>query len=339
MKKEAFGCLPDGRQVSLYTIKKGKLSAAITDLGATLVSLWVPDKKGNLADVVLGFDDAMGYYSRTNGDFGTIGRNANRIKGAEFTMDGTTVKLFANDGANSLHSKPNGWDQRLWQVEKQSEDSVTLYLHSPHGDQGFPGNAEVWVTFCLEDPSTLSIRYRAVSDADTLFNMTNHTHFNLAGHRHPELAQQQILTIPGEIFTPADARSIPTGEERSVVGTPMDFRRGKPICRDIEADYEPLKLQAGYDHNFIAADPVCAILEDPVSCRKMTMSTTLPGFHFYCGNYTDHLIGKGGILYGKRSGVCLEPQFYPDAVHNPQWEQPFFKANVPYTATTKFKFD
>lgn len=334
-----FGILPDGRQTNLYTIKKENITAAITDLGATLVSLWVPDKTGNLADVVLGFDDATGYYTRTNGDFGTIGRNANRIKGASFTVGDTQVLLAANDNGNSLHSKPDGWDMRVWEMESYSQEHVTFLLHSPDGDQGFPGNAQVRVTYRLEAPSTLSLTYHAVSDADTLFNLTNHTHFNMAGHDRPEMALKQILTIPGKIFTPADAQSIPTGEERSVEGTPMDFRSGKPICQDMKADYEPLKLQLGYDHNFEAASPVCAILEDPISGRKMTMSTSCPGFHFYSGNYTENLVGKGGVIYNRRSGICLEPQFYPDAVHNPQWKQPIFKANVPYICTTKFKFD
>ena len=337
--KKPFGCLPDGSNVSLYTITNGNITAAITDLGATLVSLWVPDKNGNIADIILGFKDAMGYHTRTNGDFGTIGRNANRIKNAEFSLGDTLVKLVANDNGNSLHSKPAGWDYRVWEGTQETEDAVTFYLHSPDGDQGFPGNADVHVTFKLEDADTLSITYHAVSDQDTLFNMTNHTHFNMAGHQHTDKAMDQILTIPGDIFTPADAQSIPTGEERSVAGTPMDFRTGKPIGQDIEADYEPLKLQFGYDHNFVAAQPYCAILEDPVSGRKMSMSTTAPGFHFYCGNYTENLAGKEDMIYDRRSGVCLEPQFYPDSVHKPQWKKPFFKANEPYICITKFKFN
>jgi aldose 1-epimerase len=161
----------------------------------------------------------------------------------------------------------------------------------------------------------------------------------LAGHHQHQLAQAQLLTIPGGIFTPADADSIPTGEERSVAGTPMDFHTPKPIGQDIAANYEPLKLQRGYDHNYVAAQPVCAVLEDVQSGRKMTMSTTAPGFHFYCGNYTENLLGKDGIVYGMRSGVCLEPQFFPDAVHNPQWTQPIFKAGEPYRMETTFTFD
>lgn len=336
--KKPFGQLPDGSQVYLYTITDGRIRAAVTDLGATLVNLWVPDKAGSVADVVLGFSDAMGYHTRSNGDFGTIGRNANRIRGAEFRIGDKLVKLAANDNGNSLHSKPDGWDQRLWTATSHTRESVTFSLNSPDGDQGFPGNARVQVTFRVA-AATLSINYEAVSDAPTLFNMTNHTHFNLAGHHQPQLAQAQQLTIPGGIFTPADAMSIPTGEERSAAGTPMDFRTPKPIGQDIDADYEPLKLQRGYDHNYVAAQPVCAVLEDLRSGRKMTMSTTAPGIHFYCGNYTENLLGKEGIVYGMRSGVCLEPQFFPDAVHNPQWAQPIFKAGEPYRMETTFTFD
>ena len=337
--KKPFGQLPDGRQVSLYTITNGRICAAVTDLGATLVNLWVPDKEGRLADVVLGFSDAAGYYGRSNADFGTIGRNANRIRGAEFTIGDKLIKLVANDNGNSLHSKPDGWDQRLWKVESHTPEAVTFLLHSPDGDQGFPGNARVQVTFRIEGAATLAIIYEAVSDAATLFNMTNHTHFNLAGHQHPALAQGQRLTIPAHCFTPADASSIPTGEEWHVEGTPMDFRMGKPIGQDIDADYAPLKLQQGYDHNYVAVQPFCAVLEDPGSGRKMTMSTTAPGFHLYTGNYTRSLVGKEGVIYDKRSGVCLEPQFFPDAVHNPQWVQPIFQAGEPYRMETAFTFD
>lgn len=233
---------------------------------------------------------------------------------------------------------PNGFNHRLWKVDSHTEDSITFYLHSPDGDQGFPGNADVYVTYKLEG-MTLSVTFRAISDADTVFNLTNHSAFNMAGQENTHLAMKQILTLPGDIFTPADAQSITTGEERPVEGTPMDFRAGKPIEQDIGADYEPLHFQLGYDHNFAVKDSIAAILYDPTYGRKMTIQTDCPGVHFYSGNYMAGFNGKKGAIYAFRSGLCLETQFYPDAVHKPHWKQPFTKANETYHSETKFIFE
>lgn len=335
--RENFGLLPTGEQASLYTLSCGQLTAKITDFGATLVSLMVPDRHGNLADVVLGYDDVGGYYTGRSFLGATVGRNANRIKGGTFPLNGKTVQLAAFERGNNLHSGFDFWHRRIWQVERSSESSVTFRLNSPSGDQGFPGSAVIRVTYTLEYPSSLRITYDAVSDADTVFNLTNHSYFNLAGHDHPEKAMSQLLMMPSRYFTPCDRCCIPTGELRSVGGTPMDFRNPKPLAQDMDADYEPLKLQGGYDHNFEVFCAPCAILSDPESGRTMAVTTDCPGVQLYTANGTNET-GKGGIHYGRRSGVCLETQFYPDAVNHPEWCQPITKAGTPYHSETVYAF-
>ena len=336
--KTSFGTLPSGEQASLYTISCGKLTATVSDYGGHLVSLLVPDSKGNLADVVLGFDDAEGYRTGNGGFLGAVvGRNANRIGGSSFLLGDTRVRLTPNEGPNNLHSGPNCFHQRFWKVEKHTENSITLRLDSPRGDQGFPGNAVIRMTYALESDNGLHIRYDAVADQDTVFNLTNHSYFNLAGQENVDAAIHQELTIPGRFFNPDDAANIPTGELRRVAGTPFDFREPKPISRDIGKNYEPLILQGGYDHNFEVFCNPCAILHDPTSGRTMAVHTDCPGIQLYAGNFLNEN-GKGGVYYGKRSGIALETQYYPDSVNHPEWKQPFTKAGKHYKSETVYKF-
>ena len=336
--KKSFGTLATGEQASLYTISCGKLTATVSDYGGHLVSLLVPDSKGNIADVVLGFDDAEGYRTGNGGFLGAVvGRNANRIAGSSFLLGDTRVRLKANEGPNNLHSGPNNFHLRFWTVEKHTENSITLRLDSPRGDQGFPGNAVIRMTYALETDRALHIRYDAVADQDTVFNMTNHSYFNLAGQDQVDAAMDQLLTIPGRWFNPDDAENIPTGEQRSVAGTPFDFRSPKAIGRDISEDYEPLHLQGGYDHNWEVFCNPCAILQDENSGRTMSVYTDCPGIQFYAGNFLNET-GKGGVYYGKRSGVALETQFAPDSVHHPEWPQPFVKAGEKYHSETVYRF-
>ncbi len=336
--KKNFGVLPSGEQASLYTLSCGGITAAVTDYGANLVSLWVPDRNGVLADVVLGYDDCNGYRTANGAALGaTVGRNANRIQGASFELNGKTYPLAANNGRNNLHSGPDFYFQRMWKTVAESETSVTLELNSPDGDQGFPGNAVIRVTYSLDDQGGLHIVYDGVCDQDTVFNMTNHSYFNLAGHEKTELAMDQVLTLPGSFFNPDDAENIPTGEKRPVEGTPMDFRSPKAIGRDIGMDYEPLHLQGGYDHNWEVCTDPCARLLDPVSGRCMEVSTDCPGIQLYAGNFLDEQ-GKGGVYYGKRTGVALETQFYPDCIHHSDWPQPIVKAGEKYHSETVYRF-
>lgn len=302
-----FGTLPSGEPVTLYIISRGQVSAGITDLGATLVSLSLP----GIDNVVLGHDDAAGYLNGRGYLGATVGRNANRIGGACFVLNGTTWPLSANEGPNNLHSGPDGWHKRLWKVADRSDSQITFLLESPHGDQGFPGNLTVRVTYSIDAPATLTIRYQAVSDRDTIFNPTNHSYFNLGGE-----AMKQTLMMPARTYTPFGKGKLPTGELRSVEGTPMDFRSPKTLDRDTNLFFR------GYDHNFEVFCNPCAVLRDPDSGRSMAVSTDCPGLQ----------------LYTTRYGICLETQFWPDAIHHPEWAQPVIKAGVPYESRTSFTF-
>lgn len=337
MKKE-FGKLPDGRTADLYILKNGTLEAHITNFGAILHRLYVPDANGNVSDVVLGFDTPEAYINSTTFFGAVVGRNSNRVKAGQFRLNGKTYQMGKNDGPNNLHSGPNYFKDRLWNVEQVSERSITFSLNSPDGDQGFPGNAEIKVTYTLEDGGVLCISYDAVCDQDTVFNMTNHSFFNLAGHEKPEKAMDMLLSMPARFFTPADAQSIPTGECQPVDDTPMDFRIPKPISRDILADYDALILQNGYDHNFAVSKNPCAILSDPVSGRCMAVVTDCPGVHFYSGNFLNGETGKDNVQYCFRGGICLETQYYPNALNQPGWKKPITKVGTPYQSETRFIF-
>ncbi len=338
MLKKEFGTLKNGQKANLYQISWGQITARISDYGATLVQLFVPDKNGNAADVLLGFDSVEGY-DHHGAFFGaTVGRNANRIGKGRFPIGEKIVQMPINNNSNNLHSGPESYGHRLWKVEEHQENTIRFSLESPDGDQGMPGNAKIFVTFTMEAPGQLRITYEATADQDTVFNMTNHAYFNMAGQDHPEKAMSQTLMMPARFYNVADAESIPTGELRPVDGTPMDFRTAKAIGADLDADYPCFKLQLGYDHNFDAAINPCAVLCDPESGRTMEISTDCPGIQFYSGNFLQGEIGKNGVSYTHRGGVALETQFYPDSVNHPEWPQPFVKAGEKYHSETVYKF-
>ena len=334
---QPFGILPSGEDATLYTISMGDITASVTDYGATLVRLLVPDSTGAIADVVLGHDDCNGYRTLGGSLGATVGRNANRIKNAAFLLNGTQVTLSKNNGPNNLHSGPDVYSRRLWKTIAHTDHSVAFELNSPDGDQGFPGNAVIRVTYELDADHGLHIGYDAVSDKDTVFNLTNHSYFNLAGHEKTTAAMQQLLQMPSQFFCPNDKDGIPTGELRDVADTPMDFRSFKPLSQDVGKDYLPLLLQKGYDHNWVVCCNPCAILQDPVSGRCMSVHTDCPGIQLYTGNALN-IPGKNGVHYGSRSGIALETQFYPDAVHHPEWPQPIIKANTHYHSETIYRF-
>ena len=336
--KKAFGHMPDGAQAHLYEITNVGITAKVTDCGATLVSLLVPDKAGVIADVILGYESAEAYLAGNEFFGAVVGRNANRIGKSRFTLNGLEYFMTPNEKENNLHSGPEPFKNRLWQLVSHTDNSVCFSLQSPDRDQGFPGNAEIRVTYTLEADRSLHIIYDGVCDKDTIFNMTNHSYFNLAGHDQPQKAMEQILSLPARFFTPTNDEAIPTGQLQSVVNTPMDFRSPKPIGRDIDDTFAPLSVLGGYDHNFEVFTDPCAILTDPTSGRTMAVSTDCPGIQFYAGNFLSAEPGKDGMTYPHRSGVCLETQFYPDSIHNPQWPQPVTKAGTPYHSETKFRF-
>lgn len=340
MQKRSFGFLPDGREAHLYTISCDSLTAAVTDFGATLVRLLVPDAHGTAEDVVLGYDDVLGYWSNSGCLGAPVGRCANRIGGAQFTLNGKTYTLAKNNGENNLHSGPDYWFKRLWTLQDSGEDFLTFALHSPDGDQGFPGNLDFTLTYRLTE-NALHLHYHGLCDEDTVLNPTNHSYFNLAGQARTDRALEQLLWLNADAFTPADPGSIPTGELSPVAGTPMDFRAEKAVGRDIGADYTPLHYQGGYDHNFVllSSDGTrpAARLRDPGSGRTMEVFTDCPGVQLYTANYLN-ASGKDGVFYPKRSAVCLETQFFPDSVNRPNFPSCIQKAGVPFDSETVFAF-
>ncbi|MBE5921807.1 MAG: galactose mutarotase [Lachnospiraceae bacterium] len=347
MIKADFGKAKDGTPVSLYTVtNKNGVVAAFTDFGAILVSLTVPDKNGGMADVVLGYDNVESYYDNGPNFGATIGRHANRIGKATFTLNGKEYKLDLNDGNNNLHGGFNGYHKRVWNATSYvtaAGETMEFTYHSPDGDQGFPGNLDISVKYTLTDDNEIVIAYDATSDADTVINLTNHSYFNLAGHASGDTLKQKVW-IDSDEFTFADEESIPNGEIRKTAGTPMDFSVMKPIADGIDADYDQIVWGKGFDHNWILKTvpgrlSLVATMVDEESGRAMDVYTDLPGMQFYSGNFLDGTeIGKGGVPYIQRSGVCFETQYYPNAINVPEFSQPVLKAGETYRTATVYKF-
>ena len=332
-----FGTLCDGRTVRLYTLKNDAIELSVTDYGSTLVRLLVPDKNGKPTDVVLGYDDLAGYVADDTCFGNNVGRSANRIGGASFTLNGTEYKLAANDGENNLHSGPDSYSKRIWNVAAKTDTSITFSLESPHMDQGFPGALTMSVTYEISDQNeepAFSITYEAAPDQDTLISMTHHSYYNLNGEGSGDILNHKV-TLAADFYTPTNAASVPTGEITSVTGTVMDFRDGRYLGTDIEDS--TLQTARGYDHNWEVFCNPCATLSDPVSGRSMSVCTDCPGIQLYAGNFLDET-GKGGVHYGKRSGVALETQFYPDSLHHPGWPQPITRAGETYRSETVYRF-
>ena len=341
---ESFGKMTDGTQARRYTLEnKSGMKAVLTDLGANLIELWAPDRNGTLRDVVWGYADALSYEHNPTGFGSTIGRNANRIGGAEVTIDEVPYPLEKNNNqVNNLHSGVRGYNKRMWQA-KAGEESVVFTLLSPDGDQGFPGNAEVSVTYTLTDANELKIHYRATADRDTIFNLTNHSYFNLEGEESDSILEQSVW-IDADAMTPvADSFAIPTGEIRDIRGTAMDFTKPKPIGRDIDADYDQLQFGGGYDHNYVLNHPgafrVVASMYAERTGIFMQVSTDLPGMQFYTANFLDGEVGgKRGRVYGRRSAACFETQYYPDANHHANFPSTIVRAGEVYETETAYSF-
>lgn len=343
MNKQLFGINSRGEQASLYTLKnENGMILTLTDMGAAIHAAIVPDKDGNPVDVILGYDDAKGYESPNTTYFGaTVGRNINRIKDGVFTLNGVTYQLDKNNNQNNLHSGFDSYHLRVWNVKEATEDAITFSLHSPDGDQGFPGNADIEVTYTLTEDNAIKIEYHAVADADTVFNISNHSAFNMDGHAGGSV-EPQWMWLDADAYTVVDAELIATGEIASVEGTPMDFREKKQIGRDIEADYDALHYGGGYDHNWVLNNKgtfqkVAEITSD-VSGITMEVYTDLPGIQVYCGNFLKDEKGKDGVFYQKRGGICFETQYFPNAVNQPHFPSPIYKAGEAFQSTTMYKF-
>ena len=328
----------------LYTLSnKNGMEVDLTDIGGTIVSIRVPDRTGAKVDVLLGYDTPERYLHNDSAHGAIVGRFANRIGGAQFTLNGKTYQLDRNEGKNVLHGGDSKYFWRMWKAQTDPDNnSVTFSLVSPDGDQGMPGCAEIAVTYKLDDENALSIIYHAVADQDTYYNLTNHAYFNLDGHDAGPIADQ-ILQMACSRFAVIDSEFIPTGEIRPVAGTPMDFTTAKPIGQDIDSDYEQVRTGNGFDHNYVIDAPG---FDAPFACAKsektgivMKVFTDLPGVQFYAGNNMGSDYGeKGGAKYVKRGAFCLETQFFPDTPNKPDFPGSLFKAGEALDSKTIYQF-
>ncbi len=336
-----FGHCEDGREVHLYELQNSSgMRACVTDLGACLQAVVVPDGRGSFVDVTLGYDGAPGYL-HNGADFGAIvGRNANRIAGASFELAGTTYHLAANDGPNSLHSGPHFWFERLWKLadgpRRNGDGScqLTLNLLSRSGDQGFPGALDVFLTYRLFEDGHLELSFEAMPSATTIVNLTCHAYWNLNGHAAGSVLSHE-LWLDCDRYTPSDARLIPTGELADVTGTPYDFRSARALGRDIWL------VPGGYDTNFVLKNDErverVARLTGDQSGIWMDVWTDAPGLQLYTAGGLDAL-GKGGVHHGRFDGVALETQFFPDAIHHKNFPQPVYAPGHPFVSRTVFAF-
>ena len=343
MENRSFGITKDGKEVFLFSLEnKNGVKVEVTNFGANLVNVFVPGKDGKVEDVVLGFDDVAGYEANPSFFGAVIAPSANRIGGASFELNGETYFLKKNNGENNLHSDEElGAHKRVWDIT-ENEDSVTFVLKYTDGELGFPGNKEFKVTYSLDDENGLKISYEASSDKDTIINPTNHSYFNLKGHKEGTIEDHKI-TLLASNYTPADEASIPYGDIVSVEGTPMDLREELVIGEKIDSDFDQLNFAVGYDHNWVTDNcngevRKIATVKAPGDVRVMEVYTDLPGVQFYAGNFIDPQTGKDGASYAKRSGLCLETQCYPDSIHKPNFPSVVYGPTKAYKSTTIYKF-
>ncbi len=344
MQTLSFGKNRKGEETSLYIFENSNHGVMkVSDHGATLVSLLVPDRKGTMRDVALGYDTASEYENHTCYFGATVGRNGNRIENARVMIEGKEYQLTPNEGGHNLHSGPNGFEGVLWEVKGHTENSITFYHLSTEEEQGFPGNLEVEVTYTLTEENAVEISYQGKADKTTVMNFTNHSYFNLGGHNSGSVENQK-LQILAEFYTPVkDQKAIPTGEIAPVEGTPMDFRNRKAIGQDIGADFEQLKFAGGYDHNYVLSEtPGEMKIMARAYCEEtgiaMEASTECCGVQFYAGNFIGDQTGKGGAVYCNRCGFCLESQFYPNAVNQKNFPSSLVKAGETFNTKTIYRF-
>jgi len=354
-----FGQLADGRAVSLFTLTNDQgIQVKITDFGGIITELHVPDRQGNFADVVLGYDDLDGYVRDKNYFGAVIGRYANRVADASFELDGTRYGLDRNDGANHLHGGSAGFYKVLWSAQiDQQGDYVALILsyRSVDGEQGYPGNLDVTVTYQLNQRNELRVQYQALTDKATPVNLTQHSYFNLAGAgagnrvgggagvNAGEILSHELM-IDADAFTPVNPALIPEAGHVQVAGTPFDFRAARLIAEQIDGDDRQLRLGKGYDHNFVLNKTVdnqlnlAARVVEPVSGRVLELITQEPGLQFYSGNFLDGSVAAKGLVYGQRSGFCLEPQHFPDSPNRPVFPSTILRPDERYLTVTIYRF-
>ena len=334
----------DGKKTDLYTLRnKNNMEVCVTNFGGRIVSVMVPDKDGQMRDVVLGFDSIQDYVSKPS-DFGaSIGRYANRINQGRFTLDGTEYQLPQNNYGHCLHGGPQGFQYRVFDAVQPNPQELELTYMAEDGEEGFPGNITCKVLMKLTDDNAIDIRYEAETDKPTIVNMTNHSYFNIDGDAARNEAH--LLTIDADYYTPVDSTFMTTGEIAPVEGTPMDFRTPTPVgARINDYDFVQLKNGNGYDHNWVLNTKgditrKCATLESPLTGIVLDVYTNEPGIQVYAGNFLDgSLTGKKGITYNQRASVCLETQKYPDTPNKPEWPSAVLRPGEKYMSQCIFKF-
>jgi len=342
----AFQGEQDGKKVELFTLKNANgMVAQITNFGGRVVTLWAADKNGKFEDVVLGYPTFKAYQEASESYFGTlIGRYGNRIGNAQFILNDSLYKLAANNGPNSLHGGIKGYNDVVWDAVQNDESTLFLSYLSPDGEEGFPGNLQVNVTYELTDDNELKVEYKATTDKSTPVNLTQHSYFNLKGAGNGDILDH-VLQINAAFYTPADSTLIPTGELAPVDGTPLDFRTPVAIGARINEDHPQLKTGKGYDHNWVLATPsdtaltFAARVTEPASGRTMEVYTNEPGVQFYCGNFmTGKEVGKNNKVYPFRGGFCLETQHFPDSPNKPQFPSVILNPGQEYYSVCVYKF-
>ncbi len=334
----------NGKTTGLYTLTNANgMEVCVTNFGGRIVSIMVPDKEGKFVDVVLGFD-SIADYQNIPSDFGAaIGRYANRIDHGQLVIDGDSIQLPTNNFGHCLHGGPTGWQYQVYDVKSNDENSITLVMNSPDGDNNFPGNVTAEVTYTLTDENAIDIAYTATTDKATVINMTNHSYFNLNGDPNVPITNC-ILQCNASSYTPVDSTYMTTGEIASVKETPFDFTQAKAISEDIEIQCEQLKNGNGYDHNWVLDTngddtKVAATLTSPLTGITLTVYTDEPGIQIYSGNFLDGTVrGKGGEIYNQRTGVCLETQHYPDSPNKPEWPSVVLRPGETYHSHCVFAF-
>ena len=338
-----FGRTSEDQAVDLLTLHNSNgLEIGVMTYGGVIVSIKTPDRTGAFDDIVLGFDDFPSYPAKSRYFGAIIGRYGNRIGHAQFTLDGHEYGLPKNDGDNSLHGGNHGFDKQVWKAREVNGSALELTYVSKDGEEGYPGTLTATVRYTLTDANELQIEYSATTDKPTVVNLTNHSYFNLAGQGEGDILQHQVI-LNADRFTPVDKGLIPTGERKSVEGTPFDFRKATAVGARINQKDEQLLAGGGYDHNWVLNQgqgmKLAAEVYDPKSGRTMEVRTTEPAIQFYTGNFLDGTIaGKGGKVYKKRYALCLETQHYPDSPNKPAFPSTTLRPGQHYQTTTVYKF-
>ena len=344
IKKEAFQMTHEGKPIDLFTLKNAKgMIVQITNYGGKIVSIIVPDRDGNMSDVCLGYESAEEYVNGIASLGATMGRVANRISNAQFTLNDSVYHLAKNNGEHTIHGGAKGFRFKVWDAMQLDDYSLELTYFSKDGEEGFPGNLTLKVLFSVTNENELKLTYHATTDKPTVLNVTNHAFFNLAGEGIGDVLNHELM-VNADTYTPVDATAIPSGDILEVAGTPLDFSTMTRIGERINADFEQLKHVGGYDHNYVINKKenelaIAALLYEPVSGRVMEVKTTEPGIQVYTANsLTEKDTGKGGKVYGSQSSICLETQHFPDSPNHPNFPSTVVNPGDDYVSTTIYRF-